>query len=557
VREAPSPHQKVFTLLVELRCNSYCVFCGQREIDEALIAARRRLALSVPAMPHGAQRERFTLESATGALERARAAGYTELSLQGGEPTIWRELPALVARARELGFGFIGVVTNGRKLRDAAFAHELIRAGLDGITISILGADARTHDALSAAEGSFDAMMEGLGHAVAAAASMERKVVVNANVIVSAKSVDHLDEIIALLADHGVTAATLRMVRFDGLASDPKVVGDLRFDGARLRRAVAAAEAACQRLGVSLNAHDIPVCLQPSVSAPQLRRVAAMAQVSDHRFEAPAYAYELTTTPRHEPACAGCLVERACPKLPLEYIEGAAPSLFRPVTSASLRESIVDGLGALDPAAAGAADRVAELLDAVDEMASLVGGEGSLAPTRALLLEATDDLMRLAARRRDGVEMLHAFHLLAGLLRPRHVVFDDSLWPVLARPLSQLAAAAGAISSRAAASWRRLHIGEVQIALELTEVDANRFRIARAAPVLPPDDAKQSRLSRALVLLTIAPAFSAGRVIRVAGDRVVVEADHRPEVVYVALRRDGIALSPAPATSDDRTSATS
>src|ERR1019366_8670886 len=80
VREEVSEPKKVLTLLVELRCNSYCIFCGQREVDEALIATRRRLGLSMPQTTFGDTRGRYTLETATAALETARAEGYTDLS---------------------------------------------------------------------------------------------------------------------------------------------------------------------------------------------------------------------------------------------------------------------------------------------------------------------------------------------------------------------------------------------------------------------------------------------------------------------------------------------
>src|SRR5439155_9612813 len=132
------------------------VFCGQREVDEALVRARRRRGLTVLENRYGATRGRYTLASATEALVRARADGFSELSLQGGEPTIWPELPSLVAEARRLGFGFIGVVTNGRKLADARFAEALLGAGLDAVTASLLGPDAATHDAVAAAPGAFD-----------------------------------------------------------------------------------------------------------------------------------------------------------------------------------------------------------------------------------------------------------------------------------------------------------------------------------------------------------------------------------------------------------------
>ena len=145
--------RKVFTLLVEMRCNSYCVFCGQRQVDEGLVKARRGLGLSMPRTSYGDLRGRYTLETATDALLAARTEGYAELSLQGGEPTLFPEIVRLVSAARDIGFEHIGLVTNGRKLANPDFARALLDAGLDAITFSVLGHDATTHDAAAIAPG--------------------------------------------------------------------------------------------------------------------------------------------------------------------------------------------------------------------------------------------------------------------------------------------------------------------------------------------------------------------------------------------------------------------
>ena len=71
--------RKVFTLLVEMRCNSYCVFCGQRQVDEGLVKARRGLGLSMPRTSYGDLRGRYTLETATDALLAARTVGAESL----------------------------------------------------------------------------------------------------------------------------------------------------------------------------------------------------------------------------------------------------------------------------------------------------------------------------------------------------------------------------------------------------------------------------------------------------------------------------------------------
>jgi hypothetical protein len=292
---------------------------------------------------------------------------------------------------------------------------------------------------------------------------------------------------------------------------------------------------------VSLNAHDVPVCLHPSVSVSQLRRIAEDAGVSRHRFLASAYSYDLDASHVSVEACSGCLLDRACRKLPREYIEGDPTTLFRPITASSLRVIVEDTLAAIDPSSEDAVGRLADLTESLELVGQLGDAATPLAPLRGMLREAVDDLMLLAARRRDAPEMLRAFFLRAGLAPHELWFLEESQWSALATPLSTLAMRAGALSPDAAASRPRLRLGGLEIALEGTALDDGRFRIERAAPVLPSPDATLSRLSLAVFLLTVLPAFRPGRELVLGRDRVTLFDEGEGRQVYVALRPDGIA----------------
>jgi molybdenum cofactor biosynthesis enzyme MoaA len=54
-----------------------------------------------------------------------------------GEPTLHPDLVDFVSHARELGYEEIELVTNGRRLAEAAYARHLLEAGLTGLTISV------------------------------------------------------------------------------------------------------------------------------------------------------------------------------------------------------------------------------------------------------------------------------------------------------------------------------------------------------------------------------------------------------------------------------------
>lgn len=68
-------------------------------------------------------------------LDSLRAAsGPCNVQISGGEPTVREDLPAIVALARERGFGLVQLNTNGLRLGgEAAYAAQLRDAGLDSV----------------------------------------------------------------------------------------------------------------------------------------------------------------------------------------------------------------------------------------------------------------------------------------------------------------------------------------------------------------------------------------------------------------------------------------
>lgn len=103
-------------------CENRCVFCLEREY---------RPAASAPPLPPAGKRA----------------------ILCRWEPLGLADLPGTVRRIKAHGRPVL-VATNGRRL-DAAMARGLAAAGLDELAISLHGADASVHDALTRAPGSF------------------------------------------------------------------------------------------------------------------------------------------------------------------------------------------------------------------------------------------------------------------------------------------------------------------------------------------------------------------------------------------------------------------
>ena len=140
-------HERRHWVRIVAACNNHCCFCLDRQTLD------------------GRLRSRWELEAE---LQAGRAAGATRLVLSGGEPTLHPELPALIRRARELGYGWVQIITNGRRLAYPAFLRALRDAGLDEATFSIHGSGPRVHDAMVGVPGAFEQSFAGLRAALAA-----------------------------------------------------------------------------------------------------------------------------------------------------------------------------------------------------------------------------------------------------------------------------------------------------------------------------------------------------------------------------------------------------
>lgn len=110
-------------LLAELtyRCPLHCPYCSNP-------------------LNLAAYNDELRLEEWQRVLREARELGVLQLHLSGGEPLVRRDLSAIIASARELGF-YTNLITSALALTEAK-ASELRQAGLDHIQISIQAAEA-------------------------------------------------------------------------------------------------------------------------------------------------------------------------------------------------------------------------------------------------------------------------------------------------------------------------------------------------------------------------------------------------------------------------------
>jgi radical SAM protein with 4Fe4S-binding SPASM domain len=176
------------------RCNNECQFC---------------YAFS----PH-----RETKEMTTDEVRRiidmiADDAHVPSLSFTGGEPTLREDLFELIAYARGKGLR-VNLITNGRRCADPEFVQRLVQADLNSAQVSIEGPDAKTHDQIAGAPGSFEQTVKGIKNL------KETDIYTHCNTTICRPNVDKLEALVDFIADElELSYFSMNMVIYTGTAA--------------------------------------------------------------------------------------------------------------------------------------------------------------------------------------------------------------------------------------------------------------------------------------------------------------------------------------------------
>lgn len=113
----------------------------------------------------------------------------------GSEITLNRDLPKLAQMARQAGFDHVRIQTNGVRLADQNYCQELISAGVDEYFVSVMAANAQTHDEIAAVKGAFEKTLRGLENL-----DSHDNVFLLTNTVITKRSYSHLPQIVERLA---------------------------------------------------------------------------------------------------------------------------------------------------------------------------------------------------------------------------------------------------------------------------------------------------------------------------------------------------------------------
>ncbi|WLI78046.1 pyrroloquinoline quinone biosynthesis protein PqqE [Kosakonia sp. H02] len=143
-------------------------------------------------------------------FRQAREMGSVQLGFSGGEPLLRKDLPELIAAARELGF-YTNLITSGIGLSEKKL-HTFADAGLDHIQISFQASDPALNAALAGNEKAFH---QKLAMAKAVKALGYPMVL---NFVLHRHNIDQIDRIIALALELEADDVELATCQFYGWA---------------------------------------------------------------------------------------------------------------------------------------------------------------------------------------------------------------------------------------------------------------------------------------------------------------------------------------------------
>lgn len=225
-------HEKRNWVRLTFDCNNHCVFC-------------------LDTLTHdGVMRDRDDVKEQ---ILDGKRKGAERLILSGGEPTMHPSYVDFIKLGRLAGYKKVQTVTNGRLFSYPEFMKKCLDAGLDEITFSVHGPNARIHDALVGVKGAFEQEVRAIEMALA-----DGRPIVNIDIVINRANVKHLTEMLDKFIAIGVREYDLlQVIPFGNAFTEGRDI--LFYDLAELRPYLVAAFEYSKRPDIHIWLNRFPV----------------------------------------------------------------------------------------------------------------------------------------------------------------------------------------------------------------------------------------------------------------------------------------------------------
>jgi len=141
---------------------------------------------------------------------------YEEIVFTGGEPTLHENFLELVREAKQVGFKLIQIQTNGRRFVYMSFCKQTVAAGANEFSPAVHGPNAKIHDFLTSAQGSFSQTTQGIINI------KKLGLPVMTNTVITSRNYKYLPQMASLFVNLGVDQFQFAFPHITGSAAKNK-----------------------------------------------------------------------------------------------------------------------------------------------------------------------------------------------------------------------------------------------------------------------------------------------------------------------------------------------
>ncbi|MFC2146191.1 radical SAM protein [Acidobacteriota bacterium] len=181
-------HLEMAKLELTQRCNSRCKTCSTWRIQDTTTLSKR-----------GEMNDELVYEDYERMIGELKTLGCKYVELHGGEPTLFKELPAVARKCFNSGIPTM-ITTNGLSMT-GDIARRLIDSGISRINYSLDG-PRECHNFLRGREDAFDKLMAAMR--MIREADQKKRVLKTIITMVSSRNINRIEEVLEIAAENGI-----------------------------------------------------------------------------------------------------------------------------------------------------------------------------------------------------------------------------------------------------------------------------------------------------------------------------------------------------------------
>jgi len=260
-------------------------------------------------------------------LDYFRKKKYNMVVFTGGEPTIRKDILAIISYAKRIGYKYIQLQTNGRMLAYNRFTEKLIDAGTNRFAVSIHSHNQVIHDAQTKVDGSWKQSIEGIRNL------KKHDVFIYVQFVITKPNYRHLIKIQKLISNLGVNNIQYAFVfpmggahsDFDGIV--PKFSDVMPY----IREAVNYSK----QNNINCVITGIPYCLAPELMNKMLEKDQVRADKLFLNQFVDWIKFRKDNMKVKSPQCEFCKLYDKCEGLWSEYVKRYGYDEIKPIRNSS------------------------------------------------------------------------------------------------------------------------------------------------------------------------------------------------------------------------------